>query len=175
MDTGKTRTVGDQLARRGSKDYAVCAAVARLCVQYDEGWLQSAQSPTHSQAIEFYDANAVPIQDFVSHCRIHNYSAVTPSSLAAGAFLIHRRSGDYDAVMQFVNSIKEGIDLQPGDPVLAFRNRIQQARNMKERIDNSTSLLMLLRAWNYWRTGQKMEKFPIRKSGKLVTITEIEK
>jgi hypothetical protein len=175
MDSGTGRSIGDQLARRGAKDYAVAAAASRLCIQYDNGWLSSAEAPTHSQAIEFYDMNAENLQIFVTHARSNNYSAVTPSTLAAGAFLIHRVIGDYEEVMDFISMIKEGVGLGAGDPVLAFRNRLQQARNDKERVDNTTALSMMLRCWNARRAGQTMEKFPIRVRGKAIHAPFIEK
>lgn len=175
MDTGKARSVGDQLARRGAKDYAIAASASRLCVLYDTGHLVNGENPTHSQIIEYYDANAEAIQQFVTHARPGNFSAVTPSVLSAAGYLIYRECQDYDEVVSFINSIKEGAGLETGHPVLSMRNRLQQAQLSNERIVNTVALMMVLRAWNAHRRGEKLEKFPIRSRGKLITVVSIQK
>ena len=175
MDQGITRSVSDQLARRGVMDYSSVASATRLVIQFDKGWLPNGDTPTKSQSIEFYDANRVIFNEFTHAARSLNFSSLTPSTLLAGAFLIYRKTEDPDAVHTFLEALKGGVGLESGDPILALRNRAMQARNSQQRLDNTVALLMMLRCWNAWRNGTKMEKFPMRTRGRVITVTEIEK
>lgn len=158
MDTGSTRSVGDQLARRGVSSYSLTAAAVRvLCLYNNKG-----KGITHAAMIDYFDANRSGIDGCVSTVHdLANTSGVNTSVLIAAKYLLLENVNDESAVDTFINEMLTGIGLEDGSPVLALRNRAQVAKMRREFINNYVLLNMTLRVWNAWRKGDTMKKFPV--------------
>jgi hypothetical protein len=158
MDTGSTRSVGDQIARRGVSSYSLTAAAVRvICLYKNNG-----KSVTHAAMLDYFDANRATIDGCVSTVHdLANTSGVNTSVLIAAKYLLSDVVEDDGEIDTFINEMLTGIGLEDGSPVLALRNRAQVAKMRREFINNYVLLNMTLRVWNAWRKGETMKKFPV--------------
>ena len=53
-----------------------------------------------------------------------------------------------------------------GDPVNTLMKRVAEMRGRRERVLSSTSLFMLFRSWNAFRSGEEMQKFQFGSDGR---------
>lgn len=158
MDTGSPRSVGDQLSRRGVSKYAMLAAATRVMCMYKS----NAQRPLHSVMLQYFDDHKDVLNEAAD--AIHdsnNSSGVNTSVLIAARCLINEVSKDEVAVDTFFVELSTGAGLEDGSPILALRTRAQTAKMRREYITNIHYLNMVIRAWNAWRKGEDMKKFPL--------------
>lgn len=181
MDTGKPRTVSDQLARREVANYARTAAAIRLIVQYNNGALTGDRSinnrkahPSHAEQLAFFDAHIDEIVPAIeASSEWGNTSGINGSVQAAARYLITEVVDDTDAIEEFFTGLRGGAGLPSDSPILALRNRMRSVRIEHERVGNNTLLLLLLRVWNAWRKGEPMTKLPIRTRSRLTNVDTI--
>jgi hypothetical protein len=168
MDSGVKRSAGDSLHLTGTPSANLVAAVARLGITYDNGYLtrarsvingQDVPSPTHAEIRQWVDLNP-NVVDCV------NYTRRWPgrSKAAAATGLLVTRRIDVEEATEFFQRI---IDLDfrgKGDPAKTLYERLLSSQTNRERMSNVTELHLIFRAWNAERDGQQLAKMTIRNS-----------
>lgn len=175
MDSGRPRSVPDQLARRGVPYTTKISASIRLICGFTRGTIRL-NTLTTAQLLAFYDSNVDAINHAMSLVPLENTSGVNNPVLIAAAYLIINETNDPDAVEEFMNQVCYGTNLDTGSPTLALRTRMQYAKLYRESIPNMYGLHTVLRVWNAHRTGQTLLKLPVRnkKTGKRAFVEKIE-
>lgn len=177
MDTGRTRSVADQLARRRVPHYAVAAGSLRLIDAFNRGmpagaYRSSKSLASHSAIMLLWDDISEGLtESILANSQYGNSSGIYPSAATAAHYLISRACADQTAIEEFFSGVRTGENLRAGSPMLAMRNRMLTARNTNERVDSMIQMFMILRAWNAWRKGEQMHKFPIRSNVILTSKT----
>lgn len=164
VDSGVKRTAGDALAMRGTKNHHAVAAGATLALKYPEvGFVDvGLASPTHPEIIKFVD----------DHPEIHRAAEVALSyypqfdckpSVQIVAWM---RCAPIDtfAAGEFWSSIANQQTSGSGDPRLTLSRRLANARRSQEKLNQVQELSLLLRAWNAWRRGKKLNNLAISSS-----------
>ena len=179
MDIGRQRTVADQLSMRGKPYAGVVSAAARHVVAYQiNGGAEIIRHISHPKILKWVTDHP-EIQDYAQVLSRHtaNSSAIPVSGLVAAMWLLVDNGADAETVADFMNSVKTGANLPADDPVLALRTRTINAQTRNEDLNTTVRFLMVLRAWNMWRRGEKAQRFPIRagNGGKLILPGSLEK
>lgn len=159
IDTGRKRTMANVLAMNGTKNSAVVAAVAARVIRWDMGdkSLTGSHRSTHSELGEWINQNpAVHRSAEIAMATRSSFKGVQASSAGTAHFITSRI--DLGASVEFFAQLASGVGLREGDAVLALRNRLTNAMAASENLPDGVRLNMILRAWNGFRTGEKLSK-----------------
>lgn len=165
IDTGATRRMADQLIMRGESDAATLAAIARWLLKWRSGvrgWGSADVEPTHAEMLALIDAEPAVREAaaFAASAR-GKFKSVSGSTWGMAWLLFH--ASDVTAAGAFLEKALTGADCSAGDPVLAFRTRIWNARENGERLTQYEQLAYLVLAWNAVRDGRRIGKLQLPK------------
>jgi hypothetical protein len=164
MDSGRARRASDVLAIHGYKNVTQLAAAARLLIGLENGTL----SPGNGSLVQASNL------DVLTYLREHpdveaaatgmsgryrERLSATPSVFLAALVLMTRV--DAEDASAFGAAFATGAGLERGNPILTLRERLVLARSKREALSAYVQLSALLRAWNAWRCGQSMLRFPL--------------
>ena len=168
IDIGYTRTSGQIFGMQGIPSGNVVGAVCRLIFKHQatKGNLPAGThiNPTvrEQEAVFARHPDVVDSVRAVAKCR-HILSATRAAFLH---WLFSRK--DRDMADLFFDAIVTGSSLGARDPILHLRNRLLEAKITKGRMDINYLFAISIKAWNYTRSGKKVqvltykstEKFP---------------
>ncbi len=165
----KPRDLKDDLGLEGEMDVFVLAACLRLIYAYESGErnrsLFSAANDSITLRAYLRDHPEIRKSAATAHqCNRDSgsYLPIAPRVVGACHYLFGLKdAGQRD---KFFESLRSGIDLHDGDPILALRNRVFIDRSQASKvalirryIDTTyTQLNLVVRAWNAVRAGRKM-------------------
>lgn len=178
MDIGRKRSVGDQVFMRGMRNSSLVAASSRLILYY-ETYMKNPEVDfmriRNSSVLEWIDAHP-QIEEFAAqHSSTGSSNMRSNAAVAAAAWVITNTCEDEAAVSTFFAMFVDGIGLEENSPVLALRNRLQVASSRNERILYHNALHLILRAWNAYRRGEEINRFPLRsRTGAPVLVSKVE-
>lgn len=128
VDTGKTRTLGDVFSIDSRKNTTALAAAVRA-IALINGMTDKWNRISHTKGKEILLSHPT-IEFWVDEfCRARNARSICSSSLAAVLCLAAERHGT-QICLSFINQLNDGVGLQPGDPALVLRNRLQTRRGV---------------------------------------------
>jgi hypothetical protein len=171
IDRGKNRGLGDDFSIRGEKNYNLLAATVRLISGYSQGGRSQTilSSQQTSQEMIDYLEERPTIRESVHFAAIHGKKMPVPTRITAA---LHYLFGLKHSTLrdEFFTKFHSGADMEPGDPVLALRNRLFQ-----ERIATPTSIrggnpahhsaflvfYALVASWNAVRRQKPMAKMQL--------------
>lgn len=174
LDTGATRTSADMLLLNGKQNTGVVAAAAKLCLNWQAGNIKTSAStlvlnPTHSEILAFVESD--PTIQWASNRAQHFYGsglAAKPSVIAFTLWL----TGNVDApaANTFFTSLTEMTTDGAGDPRYALLRRLNGMK--EERTSQVGQAWAFLRAWNAWRSGERLGKIQSSGAGKSSVFPE---
>lgn len=160
MDVGSRRSLADHLKLRKYPDPARLAAALNLKWKLDNNELRSAVKPTFTQALQVLDDHP-DMTGSVSFCHTHrnhvNYGGTAPFIVMHYEFT----SRDSDAAEAFFHGLVTGEDLHAGDPVYTLRRALET----NERPSNPHLMAWMIKAWNAYLDGVKMDRLIWRPVG----------
>lgn len=167
VDTGVARRMADQLAIRGEPNANLLAAIARWSLKWHRGIrTQGAtdQEPSHSEMLDFIDADP-RLRDAAAWAEQarRRFRNVTGSVYGMAWLLLY--GSDHAAADEFFARILTGENCPPGDPALAFRNRIWNAKDSGERLNQYEQLGYLIMAWNATRENRTLSRLAPPRGG----------
>lgn len=161
MDSGAKRTAADAFALTGHTNTHMLAAAARLCMEWEGGKLRHKSDTTTSrghyttsEVLAFVEANPDLHEAVAAASNMAKRVDLMPSVMAAAWWRFSRINPD-DCVAFFSalsNNVTDGI----GDPRHTLLNRLAMARRNKEPVFSRPQLFMVCRAWNAWRSGERL-------------------
>ena len=170
MDTGYLRTQGQTLHFLGYVNATQLAAVA----SYDYRWRIRKGNSVKS------NWNTLPISREtlakVVEKRHHIYSeairktlpahreAKVNLSVASLCYILFSERASEEVVDAFFHKLATGEMLQAGDPILALRKRLLSAKaeNRRNSIEPWEQVVLLIKTWNFTRTGAKRNQISWR-------------
>ena len=164
VDQGVKRTTGDFLRMDGHKNSNYLAHAAKLLWLYLNGKNLNSGSlvtPLLQQDVvrEFPGLEVSVARTITKNARpLGGHGLMTFCH-----YVISMSAGDESAVDEFFAALLDGIGLDYGDPVYLARKRL--ASENERRVENHTRAEVIFRAWNMFRTGQRLKK--IQTSGNL--------
>lgn len=159
MDAGLNRTPGDGLSLIGVGATSHKAAAIRILWVIDAGGdprkTDDKNAVTRQDVYDYYVQNSPIIEDstmlgsqMYTHVR-GNRSAWITLAVMTGRIDMNLRN-------KFLEGMRTGANLPPGDPRLALRNWLGNKQNW--RVNSAGDHLALyVRAWNDWMTGNKRQ------------------
>lgn len=172
IDSGAARTAGDALRMRGITYYSSLAAASRIALLYEVGSIDGSNlRPTHSEILDFVDNNP-DLAEAVEMAVAHRQAIDVPQSVLSLAIWRLKKVDPDDAYL-FISQLAEKTDLKAGDAVLALLNRLVEVRRNGRIMSRNDYLSLVFRAWNKWRSGEKIASLPIRgREGGAVDVPE---
>jgi hypothetical protein len=168
VDTGASRKMSDQLSLRGEVNATLLAATARWAIKWLRGVRTagaSDQEPTHSEMLTFIEIDP-RLRDATAWANgaRQRFKSVNGSVYGMAWLLFH--GTDHLAAEVFLEKVLSGEDMKAGHPALAFRNRIWQARENGQRLNQTEQLGYLILAWNAFKEDRPIARLQAPKGGK---------
>lgn len=170
MDTGRARTVGDQLGIAGFTDPSLLAAVARAVLNYEADALALDRPTTTPEVRELVAGNAL-IGFATSRARAIARGCDLRPAVAGATFYLLMKVDDTKAQV-FFERLTDGADLPSGSPILALRARLRTLRDERTRLPTEALVALVFRTWNAWRGGRKLSSLPLYRGGELIPCPE---
>lgn len=172
MDAGRTRNTGQQLHMKGYKHGTTMAAVVRVLLKWDQSRLNSKDVPSTGEVVEFTNAN-LALVEMATHWADSIARTVSLSRGAVGAFAFralklaqeHPDFTSQETVIDFLEKLKTGAGLEPGDPILTLRNTSARYRVQKMRRSVARDLYNIIRVWNAVQAGEVLTTLRAPKDG----------
>lgn len=156
MDSGKKRSLNDQLALLGEKNASDLATVIGLCWAYDRDVLpHRSLTPSRSEALAWLRENEEVRNSVAIGKRVGTSLPIARTVASVGHFLIWRV--DEAAANGFFERLVKGANLQEGDPILAFRRWLDRWAGKRDKPSNIVHLHALLKCSNFWRAGNPLK------------------
>lgn len=162
LDNGRARSGGSVLAMSGYSSVSHLAAASRLFYLYDN------YSP------KFWHNTKVTNQQILATANeyhVAEYMAIGSSLLQVGmissaatvGYMICERAWPEGPHMEFIEGLRDGVDLQSDSPALVLRNYLIRSRSVaRVRRDSFTHLALYIKAWNDYATGKRRSSISIR-------------
>ena len=154
MDTGPARSAADALTMDGYSPTTTVAlaAGAKLAIEFERGDYSHNQEVSHSDIIAFIDAHPLLLWAVEQMRPLRNKADCAPAIITYSLF----RFAEINKVeaLIFWHDVVEKVNLPANDPALTLGQRLATARRNAERIDRTSLVAMIFRAWNYRRTGE---------------------
>lgn len=176
MDTGRARTVGDQLGIAKYADPSALAAAARVCILYETNRLGlgnlkgGGDAPSTPQVLEFVEGNTM-LGFTVSRARTISKGCDLRPAVAAMCFYELMKIDDAKA-QEFFDRLADGVNLPAGSPILALRARLRALRDERAWLPSGALVSLVFRTWNAWRAHRNLSSLPLYKNGELILCPE---
>lgn len=170
FDLGRGRTMADHLTIDGYKHTTQLAALARKVALWEAGmpW-QRKITPTHDECTSTLAAHPELTEAAVFAHGWPSRRTLAPAMAGFCWWLFTRI--DRDDAEHFMESLRTGSNLDPGDPVLALRERLVGDRHSRDRAGYATgyqrqevTLALAILAWNHYRKRNKISKLQLPSS-----------
>jgi hypothetical protein len=153
VDIGTRRSVADALHLEGRTSTRETAALARACLMY----LEPGRTPTHGEVLEYARKHAEALAQATYWLAPAKRGGLRGGSVYPLAAYVLAQV-DEEAAETFMRALVTGVGLEPGDPVLALRNRFLRTppRGGNGGSHLRVNLAYFVRAWNAFRDGRKL-------------------
>jgi uncharacterized protein YerC/hydrogenase maturation factor len=160
LDTGRARRASDVLSIQNGKQANVAASAVKLYILYENNpnfvWSGSVLKLGNSAILEKYNQDR-ETWNRLSHLA-NTYSVpkvLVPSPFACMAYIAEKKGINTITVEQIAHDLKHGANLQPGDPVLAYRNKLSYG----EKTNGQSRLADYIKLLNARLQGQTLKIF----------------
>lgn len=162
MDTGRKRTVQDQLSMSGHRNPAILAAAGRLALRWETNRLNTARNEASDAEVRQFIRDNPPLiacADLAGS--LVGRLDMPPSVVATAAFGLSKANGDLGRVAGWFADLADMRTSGAGDPKAALLHRFSSARRSRERISAEAALSLVVRAWNAEVQGKSMHRMPV--------------
>lgn len=160
VDGGARRTWAQDLRIAGVSNPGVLVSIVQRAWLWDSGDVKFTGTvrPTRKELDAYREQHASALNR-ASEIATRTRTAFRPSTPSAvgTAHLITSRINLGDAA-EFFSLFSSGAGLVEGDAILALRNRMTNHYADRVRTTDYTRIMMILRAWNAFRSGEKMSR-----------------
>lgn len=169
MDAGIKRTGSDFFGFHGETNTAALASALKLALLYTDGRIykdRKVQSVSNGEMQDFLAENP-EIRDSVVWIYANARTVdLSPTVKIVGHWLFSAASTREQADT-FFELLATRIGLPKGSPILALDSRIREMRRFKTRLNHREELSLLVKAWNYWRTGREVRSLAAKARGEV--------
>lgn len=170
MDQGRKRSAGDQLSIEGlaGGNSRVVAGAIRVHLEWQRlaffGNRNRANQIGNTEVVEWahdHPTEMALVTDIITTgvMRVKCRPSVTV------AVLLNFRLIDGESARLFESGLTTGAGLDPGNPILALRDRLDRIREQKLKVSDRDLIGYFVMAWNAWRSGRSMTKLQMPKGG----------
>lgn len=156
MDTGVKRSSADYFGFHGETHTAALAASLKLGLLYTDGRIykdRKVQSVSNGEMQDFLAENP-EIRDSVAYIYATTRGVDLAPTVKIVAHWLFSEAAGRDQADTFFELLSTRIGLPKGSPILALDSRIREMRKVRTRLTHRDELALVVKAWNYWRTGR---------------------
>lgn len=160
MDMLHSRTVGQQLSMRGVPNSTLYAAITKLYLEWTRGRLfrSTTRGSVSKPESTKWVLDHLPLLEAVSAL---GYQRIDAPPSVVGAFALAIFQIDPEAAQRFIEQLVSGVGLTEGDPILALDRRLRNIRRTGVRVSQREYLAYLIKAWNAWLSGTRLQKLQL--------------
>ena len=154
LDQGSARSASDYLGMGGVENAATAASIARQLLAFEASDAKAlpTKGVTNAEVLERTHSDA-GIKDAAHYAvtvgrHAQQYVAATTIGLC---FYLFSEIDELDA-KEFLVQVSKGVDLKPGSPALAVRERLLAVGKSRQ-----PKAAVLFRGWNFFRRGMKVK------------------
>lgn len=174
MDSGVKRTASDALSLREFQNTNLLASVARMGLTVDTigyaGIVGKQRAFTTTEIATYIDDHPELPEFLNAGAKAARQMDASPTVVCYAMWRLTRINPD--AASDFFTAAAEGVGLLAGDPVLALRRRLAEARRNRERLSMAAYLSMIFRAWNARQEGKPIQRMQVSNRFGEITIPE---
>lgn len=176
LDQGLGRKFSDVLHMDGIPQRTLTGAIVRYICFWEAGNRMAASGagrpvPTNAEMRDRFLADPDLFTAASQRGTDVQRTKLTPGGPAGTAFFLFTKATDANLgteyAHRFFDAFTSGANLEPGDPILALRNRVTRARI--ERLKAPEYLALYIRTWNALADGRKLETVPIVTGGRVLS------
>jgi hypothetical protein len=157
--TGARRTTGSAMAIAGKPNATMQAAIGRLLVQHDAGYINRANIQVDSDLVIAIADTEPAIGNVAALIRSLKFKP-TRTAPFGFALVLARRATSLDRVAAFANLVDSGkADEECGTRRLHVR--LRDAGMNKERVPQIDVAVLTVRAWNAWIEGRAISRLVV--------------
>jgi hypothetical protein len=162
MDSGVSRSMGDVLRMQGVSNASALAAALSYLILYPNV-LDKTRKVTKPEKLALWDRIGEDLRGVIHDAERFRRAVRFGSRGCAIAtmYLIH--DADPEEAGSFIADAIEGVDLQPGDPVLALRDRLLSENGTRVRPE--ARMALTIKAFNAYRAGDRVSQLRWKPGG----------
>lgn len=168
-DTGKAKSASDTLRTVGHSNANTLSAALMWKERWDRGSMGRSLSDrllTNRMLMELALRHPEMEESVDVARKLYREIKGFPPGLLAFAHWLFRQK-DADAADQFYNILIKGIGFKnEDDPIYRLRKRMIERASQRSTLTPIDMLGVMVKAWNYWRRGEKVEYLAFRSYGK---------
>lgn len=156
IDVGRSRTVGNQMQLTGVSSAHHIAAIANVVLRWRAGRMLNTYQTSVMEVNRLIEAEP-SITDALSMThRVRRNVPKGPQS-ALGAAFVEATHVDVQARDVFFHLLATGAKLEPNDPILTLRNKMQNQVAAHVKFRRAGQLWQIVHTWNMWRQDKKVQ------------------
>lgn len=170
VDTGRARFFQDKLYVDREVNYARLAAMLAWEYRLDHGHMRRVNvAPSHAELATTLDRHPELREAAMRGHEVGKASRFMPDSLAA--WLYHKFCQmDEVKAADFFAGLIDGTNLEPGNPVLALRERLIANRASPSKFVRPHLAALVIKAWNAYYAGNRLSILVFRTDEEFPTI-----
>jgi hypothetical protein len=166
MDSGIKRSAGDALHLEGMKNSSRLASAARIALCRQAGLAVGTMKHSNAEIHTFVRENPDLVEAIELLGQLGR-SCPIPPSVADYCYWIFSRI-DLNDAQRFFEGLASGANLATDNAILVVRRRLTGEYGSVRRITQEERLSLVIRAWNYWRKNQPINRILAQsRSGKI--------
>lgn len=169
MDSGKSRTLADQLKMQGEKNSTNLSSVIKACYSAEKDGFISDRLRTISnqEALQFLEDNPEVREALLIGRRTSSVFPAMPTSVAGGLYFIFSKIDEVDAKF-FFEKLPQAAH-EEGSPILALREALISKKVSTKNARGGVSRLwysgITIKAWNAFREGREIKSLRFSPGG----------
>ncbi|HZA71489.1 MAG TPA: hypothetical protein VE476_01105 [Propionibacteriaceae bacterium] len=168
MDSGRKRSVADQLRIEGMPRPTVAASIARFVMHWQNGDVPGLNIKfSTAEVVDFVENNLDRIEAASTHAQNLYRATRTSQAISGAAYYTAREVADVALADEFMNQLVSGAGLATDSPILMLRNKLIYMSSGGRKVDRPELAYFYARAWNGWRRNEKLSKLQLPVGGTL--------
>jgi hypothetical protein len=160
LDSGRSRMASDVLSIEGGKYSHISAAAVRLLILYENSpnivWVGKNAKIANAAILARFLQDAQTWERISGFVSLQSSARILlPGPFACMAFMAEKKGVDFAVLQQLAFDLRNGANLPPGDPALAYRNKL----SFGERSSGQSRLADYIKLLNAKLQGQTLKIF----------------
>lgn len=164
QDIGAQRRAGQIAHMVGMPNSSCACATARLVLMYRQNGISSINSanyqPSKPETVDFVASEPLIAEAACFGKRLRKLMNASVGGFLAFVLL----KANHSAAVQFLEALASGHDLASDCSIYQLRQRLQNAKSMRQNISVAMTAALGIKAWNLYRQGKPVKRLVINEA-----------